>query len=175
MVKRVAGEVTREAGDIGGASDGKRRKPWEYDSDSEDDDDGDVLDLTLGLLLNQAKRASRWAYDVRPPTPEEATDPSDPHWGAAARGVEIRNVSETVGDGAFATREFPTGSLVGVYEGERLSMKDFSDKHKAKKQGGAFPWTGEYCFSLLPPTDELQEKALRAHGFNDDDDDDEYV
>ena len=155
---------------------GARKKPWELsDSHSDDSDDGDdVLNLTLGLFLNQAKRASRWAYEERPPTPEEAKNPADPHWSAAARGVEIRNVSHAVGDGAFATKEFPIGSLVGVYEGERLSMKDFSDKHKAK-QGGEFPWTGEYCFSLLPPTDELEEKALRAAGFSGDDEDDEYV
>ena len=71
------------------------------------------------------------AGGIAPPqTSGEALDPDGP-WGATARGVEIRPCEDVPekGMGAFATRSIPSGELVGVYWGERLTMREHALRH----------------------------------------------
>ena len=55
---------------------------------------------------------------------------SDGPWGAAARGVEIRQCANVKkGMGAFATRKLIAGGVLGVYFGELLTMRQHVLRH----------------------------------------------
>ena len=64
-----------------------------------------------------------------PEFPDEAVSPDGP-WGAAARGVEIRECPEEgKGRGAYAVRTFQAGEFIGIYWGELLTQREFALRH----------------------------------------------
>ena len=106
-----------------------RPPPPRPEEDEEEELDEDVLAF---LLPRMEKAADEWPAEsgLTPPlTAEEVLDPDGP-WGVAARGVEIRLCADAEkGMGAFATRPIASGELVGVYWGERLTMREHALRH----------------------------------------------
>ena len=141
-----------------------RKRPWE-ESESEDESDDDEAGeaLALALFVASAKRADVWSHACRPPTPAEAVDADDAVWSAKSRGYVIAPAGGK-GLGAFAgALAVAEGALVGVYAGELLTEAEHARRESS------------YCFSLLPPADELTSKALAGLGLDGKDKDDEYI
>jgi len=73
-----------------------------------------------------------WPVDA-PPPPSSAREAlsCDGAWSPAAAGVEIRQCVDNPrkGLGAFAVRLLPARSVLGVYWGEKLTLREFNLRH----------------------------------------------
>jgi len=108
----------------------ERLDEWEEEMLSREADavDEDVLAF-VHLRLEQ--QAEPWpAHLAAPASTAEVVDP-DGRWSATACGVEIRLCTDepTKGMGAYATRPLRAGTVVGVYWGERLTMREHALRH----------------------------------------------
>ena len=78
------------------------------------------------------KHNDKWPADeprAPPRDSAEALDPDGP-WGTKACGVTIKKCkSRRKGHGAFATRAFRQGEVVGVYWGELITRRQFAIRH----------------------------------------------
>ena len=90
--------------------------------------DDDVIDFVDARLRASA---DAWPAElVRPVSVAEAVDQNG-RWGSRACGVEVRLCTRepAKGLGAFATRPLAAGAVVGVYAGERLTMREHALRH----------------------------------------------
>lgn len=87
-----------------------------------------------------AAYADEWcpSWPHAPTTSAEALDPHGP-WSAAACGIEVRDCVEdrSKGKGAFATKDIPIHSLIGVYWGERLTQRQLDVRHGTEGRPGS--------------------------------------
>ena len=134
---------------------------------------------TAYIEMKLREAAEAWPAHESRPDPDTVLDAAGP-WGLHARGAEVRpceNVQK--GFGAFATRPIAAGAVLGVYYGEKLTMRQHALRHgwrlhqdvqNATKQEQrelakreqrlasltfGQPWRGakngsSYCFSLFP-------------------------
>ena len=69
-----------------------------------------------------------WRAPFPPPT--TASEALGARWCAEACGIEIRLCTQRAkGCGAFATRSFASGEVVGVYWGEHLTAREYHVRH----------------------------------------------
>lgn len=102
---------------------------WEEEMLSRESAADEDVEAYVAVRLQQ--QAEVWPSHLQPPvSAAEVIDPDSP-WSPLACGVEIRECAEdpSKGMGAFATRRICAGSVVGVYWGERLTMREHALRH----------------------------------------------
>lgn len=91
---------------------------------------------------------------------QSALSADGPLFGTGARGVEVRTVDPSIGQGVFATRPLRHGELVGVYIGERLTFNSWWTRHGAARDAAG----GLIGVKLLFPEATTPTGAAASHG-----------
>lgn len=87
--------------------------------------------------------SDQWPHHA-PPPPLDVDATRLAPWSASERGVAIRMCKEPgKGEGVFASRPIPRGTIVGVYVGEMLSQRAYALRHKKTRLAfGSIPVEG---------------------------------
>ena len=96
--------------------------------------------------------------ELSPPKSASEALSSDGPWSSAARGAEIRECVDdpNKGLGAFAVRDIPMNSVIGVYWGEKLTLREFNLRHGWSESSG-----GERVVATPAELEALAERGRR--------------
>lgn len=93
-----------------------------------------------------------------PSPPKSVHEAGDGPFSLGSRGVEIRKCLDdpVKGLGAFAIRNIPARSVIGVYWGEKLTVREFNLRHGWNESSG-----GEQVVATPAEMEALAERRLR--------------